>query len=75
MNFHLSPFTFPIFSLKLVLDSEFLLAYTAQRTYIVLGEILECNTWFNTLLRVTDCWVIHPLTYCTDILFHNSCFI
>lgn len=58
----------------LLLHFELLLAYAAQRTYIIPGEVLECNTGFNTLLGVTDLRVIDPLTYCTNILFHNTHF-
>ena len=58
----------------LLLNLELILAYAAQWAYIVLGKVLKCNTWLNTLLRVTDLRIVDPLTYCTNILFHNTIF-
>ena len=56
---------------QLLLYLELILANTTEGAYIIVGEVLECYTWFNTLLWVTNLRVIDPLTYCTDILFHN----
>lgn len=60
-----------LFLLPLLCYLELLLAYTTKRTDIVIGEILECNTWFNTLLGITNLGVVNPLAYCTNIFFHN----
>ena len=54
-----------------LLHFKLILAYATQRADIIVGEVLKCYTWFNTLLRVTNLGVIYPLTYCTDILFHD----
>ena len=69
-----SPFRFNLFPFRfgLLLYLELFLAYATKGAYIIIGEILECYAWFNTLLGVTNLRVINPLTYCTDILFHNG---
>ena len=64
-------FHFSVFSFKLLLYLKLILAYATKGAYIIIGEILECYTRLNSLLGITNLGVIHPLTYCTDILFHN----
>ena len=62
----ISHFSFnSLFYLKLILS------YAAEWADIVVGEILECYTRLNSLLGIANLGVIYPLTYCTDILFHN----
>ena len=51
---------------------ELILADAAQRAYPIVRERLKWNTWFNALLGITYLGVVDPLTYCTDILFHNG---
>ena len=65
---------FSVFSFKLLLYLKLFLAYAAERAYIIVGEVLECHTRLNALLRVANFGVIDPLTNCTNILFHNICF-
>ena len=68
------PAKFALYNNRLLLHFKFLLTYTAKRTYIIFGKVLECHTRLNTLLRVADLRVIYPLTNCTNILFHNLMF-
>ena len=56
----------------LLFDFKLLLAHATQRTNPILWEILESNTRLNALFRITNLWIIDPLTYCTDILFHMN---
>lgn len=60
-----------LFFVSLLCYLELLLAYSTKRTYIVIGEVLECNTWFNALFGVANLGVINPLAYCTNIFLHN----
>lgn len=53
---------------------KLLFAHSTQGTYIILGKVFKRYTRFNTLLRVANLRVIDPMTYCTNILFHNTIF-
>ena len=64
-------FHFSVLSFKLLFYLKLILAYATKGAYIIIGEVLECYAWFNALLGIANLGVIDPLTYCTDILFHN----
>ena len=59
------------FKWSLLFCFELFFAYATKRTNIIIGKVLECNTGFNTLLGITNLRIVYPLTYGTNIFFHN----
>ena len=52
----------------LVYGRELVLAYTAQRAYPAVGNILELRSCRHSVVRIADCRIIYPATYIAYVL-------
>ena len=51
------------------------LGNTAERARPIIWNSFERSAWSDTAIWVTYYWVINPITYCANILFHNSIYL
>ena len=50
---------------------EIIFSYPTKRANPIVGNIFKRSARQNATIRVTFIWVVHPVTDCTNILFHK----